>query len=428
MRRVYLLPLLALILGLSFVSCSYREIGYAVVLWPEDGSGFVGGTVYPVIEESAVQETYTLLDGDEPVTVDLWRAAFFREESAADIYASRYEPWADAWARSLRTALPVREQDDRTSSSIYRLADGEIVKILDRLDEESDEAGLIDYWYRVLTREGQSGWVFGYYLELTTAGGRALNPVDDQDETARLVRDIAEQDWRPDYFRPMIQSGAIDLRDFGPQFGLFGSIEDGYFDLVLPGFSRRFEYTRFFSPVRNTIEFEGTSLILTVRGENELVAQYRLNDRERTTVFSRIEEDIDEIVAAELLRRRQLLDEIRARGDVLVSTAFGRMSIAENGTVVWEGYDRLVPDVLPTGFSGNGRLEFSLFPSEALRASYDGALRFRTSAGLAINFLYVLSDEGIRLVYVPENLISERIIVNEEPRSPVVIFYRFERS
>lgn len=399
------------------------------MIWPSDDSSAQSGTVYPVIEESDINSTYTiLLDEERREEIDSWRVAFFRERDAAVRYADRFDPWSDSWARSLRTALPVREKDDRTSSSIYRLADGEVVKILSRHEDVSDEAGLIDYWYEVLTRDGTRGWVFGYYLELTNSGGRALAPVTDQGETDRLVRDIASVVWRPDYFRPMIDSGVIDLSDFGPQYGLFGSFEDSYFLLTLPDYQRRFEYVGYFSSINNTVEFEGTSLILTLRNDDELVAQYRLNDRERTTVLRRIDDDIAAVVAVERARRQQLLEQILQRGNTLISTAFGTMTISEDGSITWDGFDRLVPDILPRSFSGTGRIEFSLYPADEIRARYDGALRIRGSDGMVANFLYALTTEGIRLVYIPQNLIRDRIIVDEEPRSPVVMFYRFSRS
>jgi len=421
--------LIYIVFAVILVSCGPREIGYAVMVWPSDDSSVQTGSVYPVIEESDINGTFViLLDDDRREETDSWRVEFFRERDAADRYARRLEPWADSWARSLRTALPVREKADRTSASIYRLADGEVVKILSRPDETSDEAGLVDYWYEVLTRDGTRGWVYGYHLEQTTASGRAIAPVEDQGETDRLVRDIASIVWRPDYYRPMIDSGVIDLNDFGPQYGLSGSIEDSYFLLILPEFQRRFEYTGYFSPVNNTVEFEGTSLILTLRNDDELVAQYRLNDRERTTVFRRIEDDIAEVVAVERARRRQLLEQILQRGNTLISTAFGTMSISEDGSVLWEGFERLVPDILPRTFTGSGRIEFSLYPADEIRARYDGALRIRGSDGMIANFLYAITSEGIRLVYIPQNLIRDRIIVDEEPRSPVVMFYRFSRS
>lgn len=399
------------------------------MLWPADDSSAAAGLVYPVIGESDVNGTYTIrLDEERREETAAWRVAFFRERDAADRYAGRFEPWSDSWARSLRTALPVREKDDRTSSSIYRLADGEVVKVLSRHDEVSDEAGLVDYWYEVLTRDGTRGWVFGYYLELTTASGRAVAPVADQGKTDRLVRDIASVVWRPDYFRPMIDSGVIDLRDFGPQFGLSGSFEESYFVITLPDFQRRFDYTGYFSPLNNSVEFEGTSLILTLRNDDELVAQYRLNDRERTTIFLRMDDDIAAVVAVERARRQQLLEQILQRGNSLISTAFGTMTISGDGSIVWDGYERLVPDILPRTFSGTGRIEFSLYPAGEIRARYDGALRIRGADGMVVNFLYAITSEGMRLVYVPPSLIRDRIIVEEEPRSPVVMFYRFSRS
>jgi hypothetical protein len=40
-------------------------------------------------------------------------------------------------------------------------------------------------------------------------------------------------------------------------------------------------------------------------------------------------------------------------------------------------------------------------------------------------FLYTLVEDGLRLVFVPPNLVNEENVVTEEPISPVVMFYRF---
>jgi hypothetical protein len=226
----------------------------------------------------------------------------------------------------------------------------------------------------------------------------------------------------------MIDTGVIDLADFGPQYGLFGDFENSRFSLVLPRFQLDFEYDGYYSPVTNTVEFEGSPLILTLRGENELVAQYRLNDRERTTVLVRVEDDIDGVIAAERERRRALLEQILERGNTLLSTAYGTITIGDTGLITWEGYERLVPSVLPGDFNGTARIEFSLYPAAEIRSRYDGAFRIRIDGTRSVHVLYTITADGIRLVHVPEALIEDRIIISEEPRSPVVMFYRFGRS
>jgi len=123
--------------------------------------------------------------------------------------------------------------------------------------------------------------------------------------------------------------------------------------------------------------------------------------------------------------RLRELEGILSRGNGLVSTAFGRMEISDQGVVSWTGYDRLVPTILPSTFGGTATLEFSLFLSDQLRGRYDGAMRMNLGPGQSSVFLYTLVEDGLRLVFVPSNLVNEENVVTDEPISPVVMFYRF---
>ncbi len=413
---------------LFFGACTNRSIGYAVVLWPQPDSGLQEGTVLNLVAASEAANTVTLRLPDGQETVSGWRVIRFDDRDQAETFRERFAPWQDRYARSLRTALPVRERADRMSTRVYRLRDGEVVKIISRLDEQSDEAGLVDYWYEVLTGEGITGWVFGYHLQITGASGRPVEAGDDLDETDRLVADIASVAWRPAYFEAMITNGRIQFDRFGPRFGLFGDVENGRFSVILPGLERTFEYDGYFSPVRNTIEFEGTSLTLALVGERRVEAQYNVNGRVRSTTFVQIDEDLGEVIDAERERRRQLLDQILSRGNGLISTAYGTVQLGERGTISWTGYERLVPSVLPTTFDGTASLEFSLHLADELRGRYDGGLRMVLGNNETVAFLYNLLDDGLRLVYVPDTLIDDEHLVEEEPISAVVMFYRFISS
>ena len=409
-------------------ACSNRPIDYAVVLWPEPESGLEEGELVPVLSESEIQDSLTVEVDGQTVRIDAWRVLRFEEEPTARAYQEDFSPWATRYGRSLRTALPVRERADRTTTRVYRLRDGEIVKILNRQDEPSNEGGLEDYWYRVLTQEGISGWVFGYHLEVTGPGGRSAQPTDERDTDERLVEDIAAEAWRPEYFADMIRTGNIVLDDFDPRFGLFGDLEAEEFRITLPDFNRTFPFAGFRVFQESRIEFQGTDLTLTLSGRDRLSARYPVSGRETTTTFVRIEEDLQELITAEQERRAQRLQEILDRGNGLVSSAFGSIALGERGTVTWRGFERLVPTVLPREFGGTASLAFSLFLADDLRGRYDGALRMQLGSGRSVAFLYTLVDDGLRLVYVPENLITERNVVADEPISPVVMFYRFTTS
>lgn len=426
MKRTTPWPIILLAV-LSITACSPRYQGYAVVIWPATESGISAGTQAPVIA-GLEQEYLSLSVNNEPEDVEAWRVLVFEEQAAADDFAAQFDGWTDSYAVSLRTALPVRERADSSSTRIYRLREGEVIKILDRSEETSDQGSLSDYWYRALTREGTIGWVFGHYLELTGASGRSDRVSTDREASVELLQDIAEVSWRPEYYDEMLSSGHIDLERFSTRFGLFVDGENNEIRLVLPSFQRTYAYRDFSSPAQNQIRFIGTSLELSLVGERAMEAFYTMDGRDRSETFVRFEEDIAEIVSAERERRSRELEQIVNRGNGLASSAFGEMRLTDRGAVTWTGFERLVPTVLPSSFTGSASLEFSLFLSDELRGKYDGAMLMRLGPGETTACLYTILDDGLRLTYIPTNLINESNVVTDEPVSPVVMFYRFVTS
>lgn len=418
-----------LILGFLVIllsSCGPRIVGHAVIIWPDPERTHLAGDILPVVQTSQLQGTVTALVNNAEQSIPAWRVNFFEAEAAAQAFAEGFAPWRESYARSLITALPVRARPDRTSTRLYRLRDGEVVKVFGRTDEQSNEAGLVDYWYQVLTEDGTQGWAFGRNLELVSATGRALEPRDDQDRMDRLVRDIAAIAWRPSSFEDMRRSGRINLDRFNPRYGFFGDAEENTFELVLPGLERTFRYIGYSMPRSDTIQFEGTALTLIRHSDERLEVQYLLDDRQRSSNFIVFDHDIQGIIQQERNRRQDRLQTILLRGNVLVSTAFGTMRLDSRGAVTWEGYERLVPAVVPAAFPGNATMQFSLFIADDLRGRYDGAFRLAYPGGPGIAFLYTITDDGVRLVFVPERQISDQLLIREEPVSPVVLFFRFD--
>jgi hypothetical protein len=423
MVKLYRL-VIPLLTFLALFSCTPSPDEFAVVLWPDTDSSLRPGTILPIFGSSDIDNSLMYEVETQEGTIEPWRTMRFSDEEDAEEYAASFDRWKDTYALSLRTALPVRERPDRASTRMYRLRDGEIVKVLDRQDEISDEAGFEDYWYEVLTREGISGWVFGYYLELTGASGRALDPRDEHDGTDRIVADISEEVWRPVYFADMVASGRIDLERFSSRFGFFGDREAQEFQIVLPTIQRTFRYDSYYSSDGRVIEFNGTDLIIEFSSEDRITVRYSINGRQRSDDFFLFAEDIAVIIEAERERRAQQLDRFLQRGTGLISTAYGTMRLTDRGAITWSGFQRLVPGVLPTDFGGSGRLSFDLYLDDDLRGRYDGAAAL-VAPGERIHFLYSFTDDGVRFIYVPSSNVTNDGVVMAEPISPVVIFFRF---
>jgi hypothetical protein len=84
-----------------------------------------------------------------------------------------YGEWAPYFGVAEIQALPVREfmATDPSSSIVYRLREGERVKIIGRTPETVEVGGLNDYWFEILTENGTRGYVFGYRLDVIDAQG-----------------------------------------------------------------------------------------------------------------------------------------------------------------------------------------------------------------------------------------------------------------
>lgn len=424
-------PGLLIILTLLLAGCGNRPIGYGVLLWAPEDWELPNGQLLDVTAESRLNSTYTVTTAslEQELTVAMWRIEFFEEQEEAVEYANAYAAYAETYARSLRQALPVRAERDRLSPDVYRLRENELMKVLSRDDEISDEAGFEGYWYRVLTREGIVGWAFGYFLEITGSTEDDQEPAGPSAEESDLER-ILTNEWRPGYFQEMINASRIDLSRFRPNFGLFPNREEQEIRIVLPEHTVTYPYEELFASGPSRYSLEGSPVTISVRSERQISVQYTLNGREQSRVFVLLDREIPEIIEEELERRQGLWELLREPGTTLTSTAYGTIELLEGQRFSWSGYDRLTPTVIPGRAGESGTISFPLFLSESLEEEYDGALLF-TFLGEAeraeVRFTYEQTTGGVRLTYVPAQDVSENI-VQREAFSPIVIFFSYENG
>jgi hypothetical protein len=422
-RRFF--PPILVILGFAafFSSCDFNGQGYGVVLWSDSPDLLSDGAVARVEERSEINDTVTLRlpDSKETVTFDAWRVSIFADESEAAAYAERIAPFRESFALAGRNALPVRASADRASRIVYRLRSDERVRILTRSEETSDEAGFVDYWYEVLTEEGVSGWVFGFFLKMPSEGPEVA---EEDPKLATILSTV----WRPVYFAEMIQSGRYDLSRFRPEYGLFPVPEENRFDLRLIGSTASFEYEEMANAAFNVYVARGTSLQITYRNERTISIQYSVDGEGYSIAMERIQEDIPELIQEELDRRNAIRDELVERGPILRSNSYGTITVEPDGTLRWTGFDALVPRIIPSNTSGEGRLDFDLYVSERFSDRYDGAatLSLESPSGpVRIPLLYVYTSTGIRLIPLSNQDVRRNLVINE-PSSPVVLFFSFD--
>lgn len=410
-------------LCVGILGCEPRTKGYGIVLWSADEDRFATGSIVPVVEESSIEDSYTLLTAEEEaVQVPRWRIRFFKREKEASAYLDSFEPWKKSIARADSDGLPIRSEPDGMSERVYRMRRGETVKILDREDTPETEGQYEDYWYEVLTEGGVVGWVFGQNLTITRIGSED----DTGDGAGRdpLLVNFLENTWRPEYYREMIAKGTIDLELFQELYGVFPFPEEKRIVLTTRFASAEYTYTNIIPAGGRDYIFDGTPLKVTIQSEERIVVEYPVGQRFMTEVFIRLDADVAMVIAEERERRLGLYEELIDRGRVLHSDAYGTLELEGFTKFSWSNYWRLVPEVIPENPGNTGKLDFSLFIDESLRNRYDGALQltFAKQRDMPLAFLYELTGDGVRFVYVPAEGIDDSVI-REEPEFPIIISF-----
>lgn len=438
LRYIYalLLPALSVLL----LSCGPRPETYGVVLWSPEGSSIESGAVVAVFSESRLNETYNVgvipeeRGRPEPQEeLATWRVRIFEEMEDASAYAEGFAEHSSQFVRSEQetgVALPVRAEPNPTGDIVYRLRRGEVMKVLDRAEEPTDLAGLVDYWYEVLTEGGTTGHVFGYYLAVLEegAGSEGLSGADrDQDP---FIESFLSRVWRPVDFVNMLDSGHINLETFRPDIGLFPNPAEQRIRLNLLTHSLSFDYTDFYRAGPRQYIAEGTSLQVTRNRENEVSIQYSLEGSERSIYMHHVPRDIGAIAESERARRESVYRRLIEPGRILESSAYGTIELFDNRRFRWTGYEALVPNVIAAGLGEEGRIDLGLFIANELESNYTGAFRM-VFDGIgdredAPAFLYTLTETGLRIAFVPPQNITENVVLAES-LSPVVIFFSYRQ-
>jgi len=422
------LPAALLILSFALIGCGSSTEGYGVLLWSPNESILESGSVVTVQSQSDLNDTYTIAGDalEEPTEIARWRLDFYEEEeparAAATEYAAGFDGTTTLYARATRNALPIRSDAQAgATNTVYRLREGEEIKLVGRQPDETNQGGLVSYWYEALTRTGERGWVFGYTLEIYDPTDPSV-VMESGGETDPLIELLLNNVWRPIYFVDMISNGAIDLELFRPEYGLFPEPESNQLELVLPSHATIFEYEEIVRVGPRRYLARGTSLQLTFQRNDELSLQYTLDGRQHTLAMQRVPGGIEEYVDAEVERRETVYEDLLDRGPGYLSDNYGELTFLEDRRFTWTGYGRLVPQAIPNGAGQSGTVDLNLFLSARLLGEFDGALSFRfEGTNEPTSFLYAFRDNGIRLVWVPQENLDERL-VERQTSSPLVIF------
>jgi hypothetical protein len=440
-RRIIILLFSLAILFLSS-SCS-RLLGYGVLLWSAEDPPVPSGTVLPVYIRSNIDRVWvagipkefrTQGSRIDKFEIPLSKLELTGSRKKAEARAQNFAPYARLYAETLQDGLPIRENADNGARRVYRLKQGEIIKILasarGQIAVGASGDPLPGEWYQVLTEDGTIGYCFSYRLKLfehtdgVLAAVRNEQMAEAEDPALEL---LLARTWSPESYGTMVNTGRIDIEELSRRWCFDPGLDTGTATIRTRDLERSFSYTRILSTGTQSWRFEGTTLQMNLRSDTTLAVQFTENGGIlRTLLFVALRSEVDDIILQETSRQEALFRNIYNHGPEFVSNNYGTLAFQEDGRFTWTGNNLLVPQVIPASALGSGTLDMRLFLSNALRDRYTGAftLRFDAISGSRVHadFMYSFDSQGIRIEYVP-NTSLDGLTVARRASSPLILYF-----
>lgn len=432
--RSSILPLLAaLVLLLS--SCT-GKIGYGVINWSVPEYGLAAGDVVPVYIQSNIGQVYVVgLEGGavKRAEIPLWQLSLFKNRAAARKAAEERAEFRHTYASVKLDGLPVRSDPENTSRQVYRLREGEKIKIVKKGEGQpviAANAPLEGDWYEVMTDDGTLGWCFSYNLALfdEREADSGLQTVTDAGPDQTL-ENLLSRSWYPESWRAMLRANRVDVTKIDGRQGFFPGRASGIARIEGTDGVATFQYTGISRDDSGLYRFEGSSLTVQVKRSDLIMVQYTdANGMPRAEYFASLELTPDQIIQEETDRRADLLRSITLLSTRFVSGNYGVLQFMPDNRFLWSGYQLLVPSVIPSGAGADGQIQFDRFLGDSLPAAYTGAFSlFFDQASSPLTFLYTLDDKGLRLEYVPESLVRDGVAASRS-LTPTVLFFSPDTS
>ena len=447
-RNKFLFSLLALFTVILASSCS-RLLGYGVLLWSSEEPPVPSGTVLPVYIKSNIDHVWvvgipkefrTSKDSIDKFEIPLSKLELSGSRKKAQTRAQDFAPYALLYAEGLQDGLPIRENPDNSARRVYRLKQGEIIKILSKAANGTAAVGttgdpLPGEWYKVLTEDGTTGYCFSYRLKVFEHGGGAFtaNINDQQTEDDPVLDRLLSRTWSPDYYGAMVNSRKIDLAELSQHYCFDPGQETGVAAIKAKDVNRTFTYTKIRSTGTQSWVFDGSQLQMSLRSDTTLAVQFpESSGILRTLLFVALPSAVDDIILQETARRETLFKAIYDLGPVYTSNNYGTLTFQEDGHFTWNGNRLLAPQVIPATALGTGFLDMRLFLSNNLSGLYAGAFTLHFDGiggvGAQADFMYSLDSQGFRIEYVPQTSLDGVTVVRRASSPLVIYFFKAENS
>jgi Bacterial SH3 domain len=432
---------LAVVSSTFLGSCSSR-LGWGVVLWTAPEGPLKAGSVVPVYIKSNIQKVYVVgvpgsKERGKKIELPVWQVELFGSRGKANARVRAMGENVGLYMVAARDGMPLRDKPANTAKRVYRLREGQSVKILEKVEGEPMSTGgqiLPGAWYSVLAADGATGYAFSYAFHVYDEAKEGA-PVLASDKKALSGRVdlIFSRSWRPEYFQEMLDDGRVDLDYFSLRYGLFIDAIHRQVRLELPAASRVFNYSDV-SEAKGLYVFEGTPLRIKIESDARLVCtwsggilataqdaavvdgaeapdaadaaaaaaaqaddssagseegaggaeaeNYASVGASGSADFVVLSSEPQEAIRSETLRRQKLLavfiDGAGGEwGSPSGAEGLGRLSLEKNGRFTWKNRGDAVAAFLPEGAGSSGEAALRLFLDPSLGSAWEGVLSFR---------------------------------------------------
>ncbi|WP_407428958.1 SH3 domain-containing protein [Treponema sp.] len=448
-KNSFLITVLMFISGL-FLSCT-RNLGYSVLLWSNPEHELFDGTLLKVHIKSNISQVYvvSIPGSKENFEIPLWQATEPESKGKALRQQKRFSEFEHTYASVKLDGLPIRSDAVNTSKQVYRLREGEIIRCLYKGEGAAVTNGkgnMKGEWLRVLTETGTYGWCFSHNLELFYSENYDVKSVkesavkmndlkgENKNGDNAIIESLVTKKWYPESFQNMIKVGRIDVNRMNPDYGFsFGINIDENADSVFAGTAvlntenaaGSWTFTDIKKTAEKEYEFTGANLKMSIRGatSDTMILQYSEKGRPKVETLVALSEDIEELISNELMRRQDELKRIAQAGPVFKSSNYGTIKFNNENSVTWSNYKLLQPAIISNKALGSVTVTLDYFIANSLKSSYDGVLTMHfTGMEDGVNFLYKLTDTGLRLEDATHAPIKDGVVTSRSA-SPMILFF-----
>ena len=397
------------------------------MIWPPENSYWIPGDIVKVKGESMLRNTYIIKLPDQSRSneeINKWRVKKFDRGKEAAEYVETLGEWRHVFAECLYQNLPMRSEPSNMSDRIFSFRESELMKVLGRTSKSEKVGNLEGYWYKVLAKGGVEGYVFDYHLRTTKNIGGVSKILDKPQSFDPILGNLLRTKWRPRSFEAMLTNNQINLEQFKLERGLFFDPENRKIILRNPNISIDETWTEIVPAGQNKYAFLDTSFRITINSENFITAQYIHEGKDYSRAFVNINQDMATVIAHEVERREAELNRMVQLGPNYYSQIYGEFTVRKDGTFTWSKKSALIARGIISFEAGNtGAIEFDHFIKPSIAAKHNGAFSLRFGNRETVQFLYAFEDEGLRLLYVPENVINQRFIMTDQYIHPTRLFF-----